>query len=369
MTDAERHDLRRADVEAKLAQVAAMLPAVNCEAAVLFLPAHVSWLCGGLNMRGLLADTERPGVFTNGQQRWLICSNLDTQRLFDEELDGLGFQLKEWQWSAGRASLLTELTAGKRIATDRPFPNMPLLNEMLRLAIRPLSNFDRELYLELGMAVAHAAEATCRAVLPDDTEREVAGHAAHRLLRHGVDLAALSVAPLTGSPFARPGINSATVGGGFRLQLTGTANGLYATAARAVSFGPLPPELRKDHDAAARLSAAYRATLTPGQTFGKLAERAQHLTHNTPYEFDGRLAQLGYGTGRLAAEELRRFAQDEAFVPDQAVVTQAKCGTALVADTLVVGEPPTPATPCTDWPYKRAAVDGATYDVPDVLVR
>ena len=91
------------------------------------MPAHVAWFTGGMNVRGLIADTERPGVYTNGRQRWLLCcSNVDTQRLFDEELDGLGFQLKEWQWATGRAVLLGELVAGKKFATDRPFPNMPL---------------------------------------------------------------------------------------------------------------------------------------------------------------------------------------------------------------------------------------------------
>ena len=47
---------RRADVEAKLAAVGAILPDLGCEAVVLFMPAHVSWLCGGFNLRGLFAD-------------------------------------------------------------------------------------------------------------------------------------------------------------------------------------------------------------------------------------------------------------------------------------------------------------------------
>ncbi len=44
--------------------------------------------------------------------RWLIAGNADSQRLFDEEIDGLGFQLKEWPWHWGRDRLLTELCHG-----------------------------------------------------------------------------------------------------------------------------------------------------------------------------------------------------------------------------------------------------------------
>ena len=107
---------RRADVDAKQAVVGRVLEELGCEAAVLLMPAHVAWFCGGFNVRGLTADTERPGVYTTGRARWLVCANADTQRLFDEELDRLGFQLKEWQWSVGRAVLLGELVAGKKVA-------------------------------------------------------------------------------------------------------------------------------------------------------------------------------------------------------------------------------------------------------------
>ncbi len=361
---------RRADVEAKLAAVGAVLPDLGCEAVVLFMPAHVSWLCGGFNLRGLFADTERPGIYTNGKQRWLMCSNLDTQRLFDEELDRLGFQLKEWHWSTGRAALLGELTAGKKIATDRPFPNMPLVNEKLRTVIRPLSAFDRVGYLDLGRHVAHAVEATARAADPGETEREIAGHLAHRLLRHGVEPAAVSVAVLAGAGrYPRPGFTAAALDGVCRLQVTGTRDGLYATAARTVSFGPPTPEARREHDDACRLSAVYRSLLVPDGSFAAVGARGQQVTYKTPYEFDGRQAQLGYGTGRVAAEELRRLGQDEPFVAGQAVVTQAKCGSALVADTLIVGMPPAAATPCADWPFKRITLGDAAFDVPDLLVR
>ena len=54
---------------------------------MLLMPAHVAWFTADLNVRGLIADSERPAIYTNGRQRWLICSNVDTQRLFDEELD------------------------------------------------------------------------------------------------------------------------------------------------------------------------------------------------------------------------------------------------------------------------------------------
>ncbi|HJZ56267.1 MAG TPA: hypothetical protein VKE74_14975, partial [Gemmataceae bacterium] len=184
---------RRSDVEAKQEQVARLLETIGCEAVMLFMPAHVSWFTSGMNVRGLIADSERPGVYTNGRQRWLLCSNVDTHRLFDEELDQLGFQLKEWAWDGGRADLLLNVTAGRKVVSDRPFPNMPMVNDRLRPLLRILSTFEKEAYRELGKLVVHALEATARNFSHGQTEEEVAGQLGHRLLHHAAEPVGISV--------------------------------------------------------------------------------------------------------------------------------------------------------------------------------
>src|SRR5262249_5224401 len=140
----ERVAARRADIDAKQEQVAAVLTEMVCEAVVLLMPAHVAWFTSGLTVRGLIADSERPGVYTNGRQRWLLCSNVDTHRLFDEEIDQLGFQLKEWTWATGRSELLFNITSGRAVASDRPFPSVPMANDRLRPLLRALSAYERE---------------------------------------------------------------------------------------------------------------------------------------------------------------------------------------------------------------------------------
>src|SRR3954470_5742950 len=157
---AEPPSPRRADVDAKQAQIARLLADMGCEAVLLLMPAHVSWFTAGMAARGLLADSERPGLYVNATQRWLVCSNVDTQRLFDEELDRLGFQVKEWAWEAGRVDLLQNLVQGKKVAADRAFPGMPLAAERLRPLVRVLSPFEQADYRELGRIVAHAVEVT-----------------------------------------------------------------------------------------------------------------------------------------------------------------------------------------------------------------
>ena len=60
----EQITARRADIDAKQNLVADVLAEMNCEAVVLLMPAHVSWFTSGLTVHGLIADSERPGVYT-----------------------------------------------------------------------------------------------------------------------------------------------------------------------------------------------------------------------------------------------------------------------------------------------------------------
>ncbi len=362
---------RRADIDAKQTTIGRVLEDLGCEAAILLMPAHVAWFCGGINIRGLIADTERPGVYCNGKGRWLVCANADTQRLFDEELDRLGFQLKEWQWSVGRAVLLGELLAGKKVAVDRPFPGLPMLNDRLRPELRPLAPTDRERYRALGRLVVHAVEATARTMARGQTEEEVAGQVAHRLYHHGIEAETISItADGRGAVYRRAGYTNAVANTACVIQATGSRDGLYATASRTVCFGQPDEALRKEHNMACRLSGVYRSLSTPGNSVGMAGDAGRWLTADTPFEYDWRLSMPGYGAGWFAAEELRKGGHEEKFVAHQAVTWQARVGAAAVVDTVLIeADGPVPVTPPEGWPFKRVKLQDRTSDVPDLLVR
>jgi len=364
----ETHDRRR-DIDAKQAIVGKILAETGCDTAILLVPAHLAWFSGGLNLRGLFAESERPGVTTNGKMRWLICSNADTQRLFDEELDGLGFMLKEWNWHTGRAQLLADLVQGKKVASDRPFPGLPLISDRLRSETRPLYASDRVRYIELAQLVSHALEATARTLKPGETEEEIAGQLAHRAFHRGIDVHAISVAADDRNrKFRRSGYTDATVQFSCTLQLTGVRDGLHATFGRSVTF-ELDAESAAT-DAACKLAGAYFALSKPGRTFGEAVDTGFRLLEGTAFEHEHRLNSPGYGTGWFPADELRKMNHDEPFVLHQPLVWQARLGSAAVVETVIVGPDGAEqiAEPA-DWPFKRIVVGGRAYDIPDRLVR
>ena len=362
--------VRRADIDAKQAILSRLLAELQCEAVVLLMPAHVAWFTGGMNVRGLIADGERPGIYTNGRQRWLLCSNTDTQRLFDEELDGLGFMLKEWHWASGRATLLGELVVNKKVASDRPYPTMPLINDKLRPILRPLMPSDIGRFRELGLVVAHALEATAREIERGETEEDVAGALAHRIFHRGAEAHAISVtAEGRGGIFRRAGYTRTKVETLCTLQATAGRDGLFATASRTVCFGPPTEAYRAEYDAACRVAAVDRLESHPGGTVASAVDTASALLKNTPFEHEWRLSPAGYGTGWFPADDLRKAGVDEKFVADQAIVWQARVGAAGIVDTVLVGEGVCDAiTPPEQWPFKRISLLDAAHHIPDLLV-
>ena len=371
---------RRADIDAKQDHVADLLAEMNCEALLLLMPAHVAWFTAGLTARGLIADSERPGVYTNGRQRWLLCSNVDTQRLFDEEIDQLGFQLKEWTWAGGRSELLFNITSGRKVAADRPFPNVPMANDRLRPLLRVLSPYERARYHELGAWVAHSVEATARTVRPGDREDEVAGQLGHRLLHHGIEPAALCVtADGRGAKFRRSGYTSAPITTTCVIQATGQRDGLFATAARTVSFGPPPDDLRVAYDLAREARGhLLRSYAQPGATLAQWHDRSRP---DRPGRHAVRVrrttAEPNPATGRVGSP--RKSCRPQ-LVGDEPPGRRAggigpgntarRAGPAACADTVIVTDAgPEAVTPPMEWPFKRITVRGATCDVPDLLVR
>ena len=138
-----------------------------------------------------------------------------------------------------------------------------------------------------------------------------------------------------------------------------------------MSFGPPPDDFRIAHDLAIKQAALFRSLTLPDATVDAVGEAGRAVLVNTPYEFDWRFSQAGYGAGRFAAEELRRGGQDEPLTVGQAVVWQPRVGPAAIVDTAIVtSAEPVMVTPAEDWPVKRLAVRGGPYhDIPDILVR
>jgi Xaa-Pro dipeptidase len=362
---------RRADIEAKQLRLRTLLQEAQCENLLLLDPDNVAWMTGGGAARAIIDLQDMPAVWMNAEGRWIVSSNVDSQRLFDEELDGLGFQLKEWPWHLGRGPLLDELRRVRTVACDQPLPDCKMVGNQMRHLRRTLTVYEQACLKALGQIVSHALEACCRTVTPGETEREVAGQLSHRLLHRGAQPLALNVAAegrlrvyrhcsYTAAPIRSYCVLSATV----------RKYGLCATASRSVCFGPPEGPVRKEHDAACKVAATYLASSWPDAVPKQILVTGRRVYLVCGAEHEWLLSPQGFITGRAPVELPLTPQTEDLLQAGWAVTWRGSAGGALSCDTFLVTEDgPRTITVTENWPLKLIRISGAEFVRPDLLIR
>ena len=362
---------RRSDVDEKQARMGALLSEVGCDGLLVLSPENFAWLSAGGSARGVVDQAALPALYYSADGRWVLSSNVDSQRLFDEELDSRGFQLKEWTWYAGRDGFLADLCQGRNVACDVPFGDCRDVSRELRHMRLALSEYERACYRALGQILAHALEATGRNIVTGETEREVAGQVAHRLIHRGAWPVMITVAADGRSRSYRQGsFTSTPVRGYCVVTTTARKYGLCARASRSVAFGQPDPLFRKDHDAACRVSATYVASSWPDSVPRQILASGQRIYQLTGAEHEWHLSPQGQVTGRLPVELELTPQLEDLFQANWPVTWHASVGTAVSCDTFLLTEDgPRAVTSAENWPLKRIRIQGAEFVRPDVLIR
>lgn len=362
---------RRGDVDAKQALVANLLKDVACDGLLVLEPDNFSWLTSGGAARGVIDPSAMPALYFTPDARWALCANVDSQRIFDEELDGLGFQLKEWPWHWGRQQLLAELIQPRTVACDQTFGTCKVVAELLQRRRWVLSEYEKACYRALGLILSHALEATGRTLSQGETEREVAGQLAHRLLHRGTYPVMLMVAADGRSrPYRQGSFTPIALRRYCVLVAAARKYGLCAMASRAVSFGPPEEQFRKEHDAACRVSATYIAGSWPDSMPRQILNTGRRVYQATDFEHEWQAAPQGHLTGRSCVELPITPQTEELLQNGSAIIWNVTVGAASSCDTfLITEEGPRAITAVENWPLKRIRIQGADFVRPDILVR
>jgi Xaa-Pro aminopeptidase len=362
---------RRVAIDSRQTEIAALLRELGVEGLLITEPENFSWLTGGGSARTLIDPAAAPCLFFTPDQRWVLCCNVDSQRIFDEEVDGLGFLLKEWPWHWGREQLLSDLCHGRKVAVDQQRTGAEFIGERLRRRRRVMDRYEQACFAALGQNLIHALEATCRTLNVGETEREIAGQISHRMLHRGVQPLVVSVAADGRSRLYRqPGFTSIPVKKYVIVSATARKYGLYATASRSVCFGDVSPELRQEHDAANKVSAAYIAATWPDAVPREILQTGRRIYQVCEFEHEWQLAPQGWITGRTPVELALTPKKEDLFLAGWTVTWRASAGAALSCDTFIVSDDgPISVTPVEYWPLRRIRISGAEFLRPEILQR
>lgn len=362
---------RRADVDGKHERLAKFLEEQGWEGLLILEPANVAWFTSGLTSRGLCPDWDLPALFITPTQRWLLACNAESQRLFDEELDGLGFLLKEWQWDWRRDYLLRSLAQAKKLASDRPFGDLPNVAEWLAQRRRCLTPYEQACCKQLAEVVVHAVEAACRNLQPRETEREVAGQVAHRLLRRGAWPVQISVsADGRSQRYRRHGFTAMPIERWCTVSATARKYGLHASATRTVSFGPAEAKVREAHANVCKILASLIAASWPDAILREVFQAARRIYDLVGAEHEWHNAPIGYVLGRETVEAVVYPDSDVAMQLGWTLLWSPSIGAAMTGETVVVtSQGPQVLTSVEAWPIIAVRVSGMQIQLPGILER
>ncbi len=327
------------EFDEKQKSIQALLAKRELDALVLQRVSSFAWAtCGASSYINVAATEGVATLLITPTARHVITSNNEVARLEQEEkLVEQGWEMRVVPWH-GANHAISDLTRGLKLGADGDYPgSVTLSNEIARLRAN-LTPEEGERYRTLGRLCADAMECALLSVRPGQTEYEIAAVLGREAQARGVQpIVNLIATDQRIFRFRHPLPTDKKLERYAMLVLCGRKWGLVCSITRFVYFGKLLDDVRRKMEACARVDATLIAATRPGQTLGKIFERAIEAYAETGFANEWQL----HHQGGLAGYEPREFVaapgSNEVVTAGQAYawnpsITGAKC-----EDTILVG--------------------------------
>ena len=362
------------EIAEKMSHVQEFLSTQNISGVLLTEVRNFAWMTAGLARNRIVITSERGAasiLIMRGGEKYLIASNSEAARLMNEDLRGLDFKLREFEWheQEKQSDIIREISAGRRIVTDAPLDGLTTVDfAPLRYQ---LTDSEIKKYRWLGRHTVEAVMKVCQRVQPEMTEREVEAMTSDELMRRGIRPTVM----LIGADDRIFNYRHATPTDK-RLERYCMVNvcaerwGLIAAATRFVHFGSLPMELENKFQAAASVNAQFQAHSRPGATAAEIFEKAKQWYAESGYEGEWALHHQGGAIGYNEREWVALPDSSETVHERQAFAWNPTVQGAKIEDTIIAYKDSVETiTEASDhWPVIETQVDGRTIASPGVLI-
>lgn len=367
---------RREVVENRHRTIAAWLREHDLFGMILSRPEHLAWIGAGADLSPTLQLWRNPVfVFVTEAHRMVVCDAVQSGRLFEEELFGLGFLHKEFPLDDGPQAMLSNLVTGRTVAWDMRLEDRPSLKAALHTECRRMEPTERNSLRRLGRTLAMAVETTAANFDQGATERDVAAQLMHRMIRGGIQPVHLQV---LGGERARhfrcSSPKNLPVHDWCVLTATGRKDGLEASLSRCVAFGKPSAALVREFETAAMAQTTGSFFSRPGESVGTIAPKIRRILEKQGFEDEWGRESILASAGRPVAELLSVSNwPSAATIPAlsawawQIGVGQARCCETIVTDE--DGYECVTMSRHSIWPTIDIAVKGQAVKCPGLLKR
>ncbi len=360
---------RLADVLIKQQRVAELLELTGADAVLFQKPANISWFTAGGDV-GRASCEMSAAVFATKDARVVVTNNVDAPQLFERELFGLGFQLKQRAWHEPHLELITDLVRGRKVLSDSGHPGTTPAEQQLRGLRLQLTDLECNRLRRLGKVAARAVEATARSMYRGQTEAELAGEVAHRLMKRTVTPEQIRVSADGRSERYRHWTYGSDPVNNFAIiSCVARRWGLSIALSRTVSLEPVPRELEIAHRKAMLMHATGMFFSRPGQKLNEVWMRVKRIYEKFGLAHEWQLSDqadvLGYSSREVQLTPDSEFS----LSAPMAMHWHPSVGAATLGDTVLVNEHEVEfLTLSRDWPRLTVEIKGHSVHCPDIFV-
>ncbi len=364
---------RLKEIETKLSRVRQFLRDEGIGGLLIGRAENFAWISAGGDGGG------RALLFIRDDaRRFLITDQDQARRLIAEDLNGLECEARTVPWyQAGAESppvraAVEELSGGRPYGSDIPCDNARSVDSAMRRLRSPLTIPEITRYRWLGKTCAQIVGDVSRRIRPGMTERGVEAMILSDLARHAIRAVEIRVAAdgrLSRHGDAPPSDN-AKVERFVQIGLRARRWGLDAALTRAVSFGPLSAETRRELQAAASVCAGLWARTLPGAEAGTLLQGTIADYASAGFADGWKEVDQGGAIGYGGWDWLAAPGSRESVLDGQTFAWHPEIRGVRMEDTiLLLGENLEVLTQIEDWPVVEARALGRVYRLPGILIR
>ena len=362
---------RSKEFNVKIAKIRKYLEEKKADGVVLSRVDSIAWVaCGADTYVNIAADTGVATVLVLPEKIVVLTTRIESQRLLDEELRELPLEVVALPWQADREQYADkELIKGRTMLADAPFGGLPLLPADFVRLMYDFTENEIERYREIGRLSGGALQGACFHAKPGISEDSLAGLLARNCLDVGVQPVVILIAADNRLlNYRHPLPTGNKIKKNVMLVVCGRRNGLIASCTRIVSAGGPDNDLKRRHEACARVDAVFNTGTRPGRRVGDIFIDAMKTYTETGFDGEWNLHHQGGGAGYRGRYFLGTETCDEIVIPNSAYawnpsITGTKC-----EDTLLV----LPAgnefiTRAPGWPMVKVNINGSIVERPDIL--
>lgn len=298
-----------------------------------------AWITAGASSAVLLAaETGIAEVVVTLGGAWVVTDEIEAQRLIDEELPvGLTVRAAPWASKTARDALVSELTRGCSILSDRPGAGEGALPGQLIAAKRTLMSLEIERYRKVGRLAAQAMTEALLEADPKWSEYKLAGAGAAALQARGLHPALVMASGARRTRLYRhPMPTHDPLGSVAMLVFCARGHGLYANLTRFVSFGAVPQPLSELHRQVREVEAHALELSRPGVELQDVYRELAKAYADAGHERAIREHHQGGTTGYLSREVVATPDATEMLHAGTAVAWNPSLPGAKVEDTFLI---------------------------------